>query len=473
MSRLETEKVPFESPPDPTQDGRPAGPPPRRRKSAFGKFVCILLLGGAAGGAYYAYKNSERFRQEVDRRIAYVRERVPESRYEAAPSAKPTASKPRAAWDGLVKVDPDEAKTLGLVVDTVQQQSKPIQLELPGRTDYDPNTLSKIRPRFDTLVERVHAELGQKIKKGDPLVDLFSTDLAAAKNDFQTAYVQWQHDLTLRTLREELIKTNAISQQVLVDTRNDENKSRLALSTARQKLRVFEVPEDQIDRLIKNLNPAKVPSVDQMGDVVDKARMTRVSPVDGIVINRDVVPGNLYDNNDVLMVIAPLDHLFVWVNVYEADQVKVKIGQEMEIRFPYLDEAVLGKVQYVAPEVSKDTRAIQIRATVPNIDGKLKSNLLVRAGLDIPPVPGWTVVPRLAMVVMNGKEYAFVQDENASSEAVKKFERRKLEIAEERDDHVVVAKGLRPGERVASNGSLILAQLFEDQQMVATGLPLK
>src|SRR4029077_4738918 len=124
-----------------------------------------------------------------------------------------------------------------LVVVPVQAQVQPIKLELPGRTDYDPNTLSKIRPRFAPLVEKAHAELGQKVKKGDPLVDLFSTDLAAAKNDFQTAYVQWRHDLTLRTLREELIKTNAISQQVLVDTRNDENKSRLTLSTTRQKLR--------------------------------------------------------------------------------------------------------------------------------------------------------------------------------------------------------------------------------------------
>ena len=41
---------------------------------------------------------------------------------------------------------------------------------------------------------------------------------------------------------------------------------------------------------------------------------------------RDVVPGNFYDSNDVLMVIAPLDHLFVWVNVYEADQAKVDDG---------------------------------------------------------------------------------------------------------------------------------------------------
>jgi cobalt-zinc-cadmium efflux system membrane fusion protein len=473
MSTLETENLRFEATSETSQNGPPSGLSPKRRKSAFGKIILILLLGGAAGGAYYAYTvGLNRVRQNVDRTISYVRERVPEG-IEAPAAAKSTPSKPRPAWDNWVRVNPDEARSLGIVVVAVQLQVKPIKLELPGRTDYDPNTLSKIRPRFDTLVERVRAELGQKVKKGDPLVDLFSTELAAAKNDFQTAYVQWQHDLTLRRVKEELAKTDAISRQNLVDARNDENKSRLAYTTARQKLRVFEVPDDQIERLIKNLDPAKVPSMDQMGDVVDKARMTRLSPVDGVVITRDAVPGNLYDNTDVLMVIAPLEHLFVWVNVYEADQLKVQIGQDMEIRFPYLNETVLGKVQYVAPEVSKDTRAIKIRATVPNVDGKLKSDMLVRASLEIPPVPSNTVIPRAAMVVMNGNEYAFVRDDQTSAQDVEKFERRRLVVAEERDDHVVVASGLKPGEHVASNGSLILAQLYEDQQMVATGLPLK
>ena len=97
----------------------------------------------------------------------------------------------------------------------------------------------------------------------------------------------------------------------------------------------------------------------------------------------------------------------------------------------------------------------------------------ILTGAAVPPVPGWTVIPRLAMVVMNGDEYAFVQAADTSSQGIERFERRKLEIAEERDDHVVVSKGLRPGELVAADGSLILAQLYEDQQMVATGLPLK
>jgi cobalt-zinc-cadmium efflux system membrane fusion protein len=472
MSTLETEDVRAQATPLAGQNGPPNGSPRGRRKSGFGKAFLILILAGAAGGAYYAYTASEPFRRRVDRTISYVREHVPETP-ESPPAARPVETKGRPSWDGLVRLAADEAKTLGLNVVEVQPQDRPIKLELPGFTGYDPNTLSKIRPRFDTLVERVRVATGQHVKKGDPLVDLFSTDLAAAKNDYQTAFVQWQHDLTFRKVREELIKTNAIAKQVLVDTQNDENKSRLALSTARQKLKVFEVPDDQIEALTRNLDPTKVPTYEQMGDVADKARMTRVSPVDGIVISRDAVPGNLYDTNDVLLTIAPLDHLFVWVNVYEADQPKVKIGQDMEIKFPYLNEAILGKVQFVAPEVSKDTRAIKIRATVPNVDGKLKSDMLVRAGLNVPPIPGWTVIPRLAMVVMNGHEYAFVRDGTSGSRGIEKYERRQLEVAEEREGHVVVARGLQPGERVASYGSLILAQLYEDQQMLATGLPLK
>ena len=93
------------------------------------------------------------------------------------------------------------------------------------------------------------------------------------------------------------------------------------------------------------------------------------------------MPGNLYQNNDVLLTIAPLDHLFVWVNIYEADQAKVAVGQEMEVRFPFLDKNVPSKVEYIASEVSKDTRAILLRTSVPNIDGKLKADMLVRATL--------------------------------------------------------------------------------------------
>ena len=107
-------------------------------------------------------------------------------------------------------------------------------------------------------------------------------------------------------------------------------------------------------------------------------------------------------------------------------------------------------MQYVATEVSKDTRTIKIRASIPNVDGKLKADMLVRASLDIPPVKARRH-PSLAVVVMNGHEYAFVRKPPSNSKDDEQFERRKLVIAEERFDHIVVASGLKAGEEVASS----------------------
>ena len=99
--------------------------------------------------------------------------------------------------------------------------------------------------------------------------------------------------------------------------------------------------------------------------------------------------------------------------------------------------------------------------------------MLVKASLEIPPVSGQTVIPRSAVVVMNGHEYAFVRKPPTAPDQQERFERRELEIAEERADHVVVANGTKAGEEVASRGSLILAQRYEDQQTVATGMPVQ
>ena len=259
MNPVETHSVQSAATAVTTSNGPPTSVPEKRRRSAFGKTVLILLIGGAAGGALYAYAaGMERVHRNIDRTI----NSVPKYLGGTTAEAKPKEIKPHSPWNGLVRIPADEAKNIGLLVVTVQPQVEPIKLELPGRTAYDPNSMTKIRPRFDTLVEKVYVELGETVKKGQPLLELFSTDLAAAKNEFQTAYVQWQHDLTLRTHREALIKGDAISGQALIDSRNDENKSRLAVTTARQKLIVFKVPEEQIDPLIKNLNPNDLPDKD-------------------------------------------------------------------------------------------------------------------------------------------------------------------------------------------------------------------
>jgi cobalt-zinc-cadmium efflux system membrane fusion protein len=98
--------------------------------------------------------------------------------------------------------------------------------------------------------------------------------------------------------------------------------------------------------------------------------------------------------------------------------------------------------------------------------------MLVRAILLIPPMPEDTIIPRNALSVINGEYYAFVEKGSAGADA-DLFERRKLEIEQENTDLVVVKKGLKAGENVVSNGSLILSQMYEDQSTVDSGLPVQ
>ena len=185
------------------------------------------------------------------------------------------------------------------------------------------------------------------------------------------------------------------------------------------------------------------------------------------MIDRNVVPGNLYDENDTLLTVAPLDRLWVWGNVFESDLDLVRLGQSWEITFPFLADKALGKVEYISNRVDPSTHAVRIRTSIPNLQGRIKSDMLVRGILAIDPVAGRTVVPRTSLVVEGGKSFVFVRVPDHPDH----FERRAVDVAQEKDDHAVIADGLRSGDEVVNVGGLLLAQVYEDLKLVASGAP--
>src|SRR5262249_16784978 len=160
----------------------------------------------------------------------------------------------------------------------------------------------------------------------------------------------------------------------------NEMKNRREYEVARDKLLVYGLTEEEVER-----GEAETGS--------QKAPLTLPSPIDGLGIDRDVAGGNLYDENDTLLVIAPPHPLPVWGNVFESDLDLVRLGQSWEIRFPFLEEKLQGKVEYISNRVDPNSHAVRVRTSIPNPEGRLKSDMLVRGMLEIPPAPGRTVVP--------------------------------------------------------------------------------
>jgi cobalt-zinc-cadmium efflux system membrane fusion protein len=290
------------------------------------------------------------------------------------------------------------------------------------------------------------------------LLELFSSDLAEAKSNYEAAISQWSRDKKVLDYKTELARANNLAAKELIEAQNDEAQSRLKKKLARDKLLVYGLTDKEIENAANE-------------DGVQKARMTLRSRADGVVVLRNVVKGNYYTSADLLMTIAPLDHLWVRGNVSELDAEKVEVGQSLKVIFPYSDRTVAAEVTYVDKAIDPDTRSAKFRTSIRNPDGKLKAGMSVRVLVEIPPKEGRTVIPRSAMVTVDRYDYVFIKKAGTSDQ----FERRQIFTTNEMHDMVVVAEptrdhpGLTPGQEVVTIGSLILEELYEEREMIEGG----
>jgi cobalt-zinc-cadmium efflux system membrane fusion protein len=362
---------------------------------------------------------------------------------------------PKAPWDHTIELDAGQIKGIGLEMVKVEKQTLPTILRLGGTTDYDPATLTIVRSQFDCRVDKVLVDLGSTVTKGDPLLEVFSTDLAVAKNDYEMARSQHDRDKAVLDYKAPLAKANAVPAKELIEIENDEAKSRYQMKLAKDKLLVFGLTEREIENVANE-------------DGVQKAKMILRSRGDGFVIKRTVVPGNYYDSTSELMQIAPLDHLWVVGRVSELDADKVEEGQKLRVEFPYSGLSIDAKIEYIDKAIEADTRSARFRTSIRNVGRKLKAGMFVRVFVEIPPKAGQTRIPRTAMDSVDRVDYVFVKKPGT----IGHFERRRIVAAIENNDFVLVAPTgpgqahLSPGEEVVSIGSLILEQMYEDRIMV-------
>ncbi len=366
---------------------------------------------------------------------------------------KPKAERPHSPradeWDGTVTLDEAQRKAIGLQTAIVKVQDEPTKLELIATTDYDPNTLTKVRPPLDLRVEKVYKAVGDRVKAGEPVLDVYSSLLAAAKTSMEKEFSEWQHDHRLMESRKELFEKGSITKQAWADIVNDEYKSEREYIQARKVLQFYGLTDKEIDKVFEE-------------DGAQQPKMTIRSLADGIVIQRDAVPLNLYKTDDQLLVIAPLDRLWVHVSVPEGDAYRVQLGLSVRVIFPYNHLEFAGEVEHIYNQIDPVTRSVKFRTSVPNYEGQLRAGMYVRATLLLPPPADMsrTVVPRNALVTADGANYVFIQE----SDTPGKFHRKAVQVVEEYHDVVYIADSLRAEEVVATSGSLILAQLYEDLQ---------
>lgn len=306
-----------------------------------------------------------------------------------------------------VTVDPATVQKMG--VRTAVATKGPLRrvIRTVGTIDYNETALADVTTKFRGWIEKLYVDsTGKQVHKGEPLFDIYSPDLYSAQSEYVLALNQGG--------------TGGLR------------------GSARQKLKLFDVSEDQIAQLEKTRQPQRTLRVD--------------APIDGIVVEKNAVQGQMVEAGMKLYRLADLGIVWVQSQIYEQDLGLLKLGQEAEVSLSYLpDRKFRGRITYIYPTVDEKTRTARVRMEFHNPGLFLKPGMFATVELHAELEPDAILIPDTAVLRSGDKNTVFVALENG------KFEPHLVTLGPRGDnDQYQILSGLKEGERVVTSGQFLL-----------------
>src|SRR3954466_11148765 len=285
--------------------------------------------------------------------LAFVAMRPASATMGPGPSGTATSSSaaaPTVTEDGVsgprreasITLTPDPMKTAGLVVAPVASGSGTALLRLPGVVE--PNAYKQVivTPIVGGRVTRVLVELGQSVRRGQPMAEIFSPDLAEAETRFVSARAELDaHERELQRT-EKLVEIGAASRQELERLHAEHTAKLTAVESAKSRLELLGLSTSAIAAL----GPGK-----------DVEAVTTVSaPMAGVVTERAANTGLNVDPTAKLFTIVDLSTVWVVADLYEKDFSRVRVGASAGVTTKASPTTLVGKVTYIDPQLNPETR---------------------------------------------------------------------------------------------------------------------
>jgi cobalt-zinc-cadmium efflux system membrane fusion protein len=309
-----------------------------------------------------------------------------------------------------------------------------------GRVTWNEDYAVRIYSPVSGQVAKIVADVGQKVAPGDDLALLHSSDYGQALSDYLKATASLtQAEKTYQRVKD-LTTYGAAATKDLEQAKADYDSAVAEKDRALAALKRYGTSTGDFSDLYHLRSPIA-------GYVVDK----KIN--NGQEVRPDMILGSTSDVITPLFTIADPSRLWVLLDVPETDLNELKGGQEVELRTPaYPGRVFPGRLVAVGASLDPQTRVVHARANVENPEGALKAEMYVTVNVKLPTSEAESVeVPASAVIYVNEKYYVFVPDKSDPN----KFSRREITVLHERSaGATVVIKGVRPGERVVSDGSL-------------------
>ena len=304
-----------------------------------------------------------------------------------------------------INVDPGTVQKMGVRIAPVTKGPLRRVIRTVGTVEFNETALADVTTRFSGFLEKLYVDsTGQEVRKGEPLFEIYSPELYSAQNEYVLAL----------------------------------NSSGALKASAKQKLKLYDISEDQIAELEKTRQPRRTLSI--------------AAPIDGVVVEKMAVQGQRAEAGMKLYRLADLSIVWVQSQIYEKDLAYIKLGQEAEVSLSYLpDRKFRGRVTYVYPTVDEKTRTARVRMEFHNPGFFLKPGMFatvaIRAELD----PRVLLVPDTAVLRSGETNTVFVALNGG------RFAPRTVTLGPRSENNTYqVLSGLDEGERVVTSGQFML-----------------
>ena len=311
-----------------------------------------------------------------------------------------------------VNITPERVQLIGVRTARVERRPLGERLDLVGFVSPDETQLKRVQLRVAGWVQELYVNrTGEQVAAGQPLLAIYSPELYQSEQEY-------------------LIELHAM------ETAPAASHEQGGAGAARERLSLLGVPADEIARLERERSAA--------------TRLVLTAPFTGTVLERGVVEGQYVGADTPLFSLADLSRVWVLADLYEMDLGRVRAGDGARFTADALPgRAFAGRVDFVYPTVSSETRTVKVRIVLENAGGELRPGMYGRV-LVTGGGAAALVIPGEAVVNTGESDYVFIARAGGT------FEPRLVTVGVQSGDQVQILKGLAEGDTVVASASFLI-----------------
>ncbi|PAA42395.1 efflux transporter periplasmic adaptor subunit [Pseudomonas fragi] len=331
------------------------------------------------------------------------------------------------AEEGHLTLSDDQIRSAGIQLIEAKEQSISLSLPFPGEVRFDEDRTAHVVPRVPGVVESVHVNLGQTVKKGQLLAVIASQQISDQRSEQAAALRRLELARTTYERERQLWQDKISAEQDFLQARQALQEAEIAVSNARQKISVLSGS-----------------SVISGGN-----RYELRAPFDGVVVEKHLGLGEVVSETSNAFTLSDLSHVWVTFGVSPKDLSKVLVGKSVTVSAAELNAEVTGAVAYVGSLLGEQTRTATVRVSIANPQGAWRPGLFVTVLVDTDTRLAKVAVPEAAIQTVEDRPTVFVRTDDGFKAQAVVIGSRAAGLAE-------ITEGLEPGAQVAAAGSFIL-----------------